>query len=57
MDAVLEDEVDVVVVVATPAVGRKSVPYLVANGDLSVVLGEMNLVGILWATDLYPLRL
>jgi len=57
VDAVLEDEVDVVVVVATPAVGRKSVPYLVANGDLSVVLGEMNLVGILWATDLYPLRL
>lgn len=47
VDAAVEDEVDVVVVVVTPVVGRKTVPYLVANGELIVVLDEMNLVGIL----------
>ena len=49
VDAVIGDGVDevVVAVVATPAVGRKVVPYLVAaNGGPSVVLDEMNLVGI-----------
>jgi len=50
VDAVIEDEVDevvVAVVVVTPAVGRKSVPYLVANGEPIVMSDEMNLVGIL----------
>jgi len=49
VDAAIEDEVDEVagVVGATPVVGRKSLPYLVGNGELIVVLDEMNLVGIL----------
>ena len=48
MDAVDEDEVDEVVVVATPAVGKTSVSYLVANGEPNVVVpDEMSLVGIL----------
>jgi hypothetical protein len=48
VDAVVEVEVDEVeaVMVVTPAVGKKSVPYLAANGEPIVVLDEMNLVGI-----------
>ena len=57
-DAAIAVEVDeVVVVVASPVVGRKTVLYLVANGELIVFLDEMSLVGILWATDLCLLHL
>lgn len=55
VDDVVEDEVDEVV--ATLAVGKKSVPYLVENGEPIVVLDEMNLVGTLRPTDLHLLRL
>ena len=35
MDTVIENEVDEVVVVATPAIGKESVPYFVVNGNRS----------------------